>query len=128
MQGRDTYTPEAEQLVLRRLAEGKSIGAACKAAKIARRTYYYWRDDHPEFARLADDAIEDGTDAIEDNALNQAKHGAQTIMVLILKARRPEKYRDRFEAQVSGPGGGPIQITGIEVPLPVPISGPVDDA
>jgi hypothetical protein len=128
MQGRDAKTPEAEDKVLRQLALGKSIGAACKSARVSRQTYYNWCEADANFARRADDAIEDGTDAIEDNALNQAKHGAQTLMVLILKARRPEKYRDRFEAQVSGPGGGPIQITGIEVPLPVPIAARVDDA
>lgn len=114
----DGHTPETEGRVLRRLAEGKSVAAACRFAGIVRQTYYNWREADPGFARLADDAIEDGTDGIEDNALNQAKHGAQTLMVLILKARRPEKYRDRFDARVSGPGGGPIPISGIEVPLP----------
>jgi hypothetical protein len=126
MRGMDARTPAAETKLLRHFALGKSIGAACKCAGIGRSTYYDWRAGDPDFARRADDAIEDGTDAIEDNALAQAKKGAQTLMVLILKSRRPEKYRDRFEAQVSGPGGGPIQITGIEVPLPARPDGPED--
>lgn len=115
MRGMDVRTPEVEEALLRHLAQGKSIGAACKATKIGRRTYYNWRDADEIFATRADDAIEDGTDVIEDNALTQAKRGAQTLMVLILKARRPEKYRERVDAQISGPGGGPIEITEFEV-------------
>ena len=34
---------------------------------------------------------------------------SDTLMVLLLKAHRPEKYRERQSVEMSGPAGGPIE-------------------
>lgn len=96
--------------LLAKLATGASISASAKAAAVHRTTYYVWRDDDPEFARLADEAIETGTDILEDSALKQAKTGNTTLMVLLLKSRRPDKYKDRSEQQHTGKDGDPLKI------------------
>jgi hypothetical protein len=36
-----------------------------------------------------------GTDALEDEALRRAKDKSDTLLIFLLKARRPEKYKDR---------------------------------
>lgn len=83
--------------MLAKLRQGYSIASACKAERIGRRTYYDWRNDDPAFATAADDAIEYGTDTLEDEAKRRAVglHGSDTLLIFLLKARRPEKYAER---------------------------------
>jgi Bacteriophage Sf6, terminase small subunit-like len=88
---------EHVEKILTKLARGWSVAAACKAAKIGRQTYYDWREADAEFAKLCDDAIESGTDLLEDAATRQAIAGNPSMMALLLKARRPHKYRERVE-------------------------------
>ena len=114
-------TPKKTALLLGKLAEGMSITAACKAAVIARSVYYQWRDEDAEFAALADEALEAGTDRLEDIANFRATRpidGSDTLLIFLLKARRPEKYRDNSKVEISGPDGGPMQFAGVMVPLP----------
>lgn len=41
---------------------------------------------------------------------------SDTLMIFLLKAHRPDKYRDRHE--VTGPAGGPVLIRAIEIVPP----------
>lgn len=56
-----------------------------------------WRNKYPEFADAADDAIEAGTDLLEDVAKLRATavDGSDTLLMFLLKSRRPDKYRER---------------------------------
>lgn len=103
-------TDEHEAKILGKLARGWSVTAACKAAQIGRRTYYDWRAIDEEFAARCDDALEMGTDLLEDSTTRQALAGNTSLMVLLLKARRPLKYRDRLLAEHTGDEGGPLKI------------------
>jgi hypothetical protein len=98
---------------LAKLAEGASIHAAAAAATIGRSTAYEWRDADPKFAKAWDDAVEAGTDALEDEAVRRAYSGtdelvfyqgqqcgvirrySDTLLIFMLKARRPEKFKER---------------------------------
>lgn len=103
-----------------KLAQGLSVAAACRAAKVHRSTYYDWRNADPEgFAIRADEAIEAGTDRLEDSATRQAISGNTSLMVLLLKGRRPERYADRVRQEVSGKDGAPLTINVIEVASPI---------
>lgn len=120
-------TPRAQDAFIEALRRGLSIRAACDAAGIGRQTAYDMREADAEFAARWQDAIEDGSDLIEDEALRRAVEGvlepvvsqgriaknddgsllyvrkhSDTLMTQILKARRPEKYRERFEATHAG--------------------------
>jgi hypothetical protein len=35
---------------------------------------------------------------------------SDTLMIFLLKAHRPEKYRDNYKVELSGVGGGPVEI------------------
>lgn len=90
----------------------KSIRVACKAAGIARGTYSMWRETDPEFLALYEDAFEDGTDTIEDEATRRAVTGvtqdvyhqgevcgqkqvySDQLMTFMLRGRRPSLYGD----------------------------------
>jgi hypothetical protein len=36
---------------------------------------------------------------------------SDTLLIFLLKARRPEVYRERQQIQHTGPSGGPVEIT-----------------
>ena len=107
MRGRSSRTPKNAEVLCAALAEGKSIGAACKAAGVARTTYYEWRESSPEFAAQADDAIEAGTDKLEDVAIERAEKSSDLLLIFMLKARRPGKYRERH---IIEGGDKPIEV------------------
>jgi len=63
------------------------------------------------FARAWKAALEFGTDRLEDEAVKRATKGkSDVLLIFMLKARRPEKFRDRVSAEHSGPGGAPLLI------------------
>jgi hypothetical protein len=71
------------------------VAAACRTTKISRKTVYKWKLRDEGFAQDWDKAIDDGTDGLEDIALERAKKSSDTLMIFLLKARRPAKYRDQ---------------------------------
>ncbi|SEL39165.1 hypothetical protein SAMN04515666_103607 [Bosea lupini] len=87
------------------LGEGLSVAGAAKLAGIGRQTVYDWRKRDGEFAAAWDDAIETGTDNLEDEARRRAMSTSDTLMIFMLKARRPEKYKERYAAEHTGKNG-----------------------
>jgi hypothetical protein len=87
---------------LEALSRGLSVSAACRAQRISRYTYYNWIKTDAEFAKAAEDAIEAGTDRLEDIALERAELQSDTLTIFLLKARRREKYGDTSKVQHSG--------------------------
>ena len=101
-------TSKKGERLLAVLRAGGTVTAACQAERIHRSTYYAWRAADPAFAAQADDAIESGTDVLEDEARRRALNGSDTLLIFLLKARRPEKYRERHAVQSSDK---PMEIT-----------------
>lgn len=88
------------------LATGQSVTAAALAISVSRTALYNLRDADEEFAAGWADAIEQGIDALEDEAVRRAKAGSDTLLIFLLKGARPEKYRERHE--VMGKDGAPL--------------------
>ncbi len=102
------------------LAKSGIIGDACKAAGINRGTFYDHRDKDPEFAKAAADAIEASIETLEKEARRRALQGtnkpvfhqgrecgkikeySDTLTIFLLKAQRPEIYRERYDLRHSG--------------------------
>jgi hypothetical protein len=117
---RTKRTPEREERLLQVLATGASVYKAALAAGIGRTTAYEWRENDPDFRARWDEAVENGIDLMEDEALRRAVNGtdkpvfyqgevcgevkeySDTLMIFQLKARRPEKYRERTDTNVTG--------------------------
>jgi hypothetical protein len=106
---RTIRTPEKGDRLIRQFELGKSVSAACRAERIGRRTYYDWRTEDPDFAARADAAIEAGTDRLEDQLFVRAAKNDTTAAIFLLKARRPDKYRETVRRELTGADGGPIQ-------------------
>lgn len=128
---RELATSQRKAATLRRRAEWEPIfldalakcGVITYAAQIVgvdRSTVYRHRDANPEFAAAWDDAIETSTDLIEREVFRRAVEGVTEPVVsagkhvvdvqrysdrlaeFLLRARRPEIYRERAELHHSG--------------------------
>jgi len=104
------------------LSETASVTKACELARLPRRTVYNWRRTDQGFAQAWEAALDMGTDALEDEAIRRAYHGtgrpvfqgkelvghvrdySDTLLIFMLKARRPNKYRDRAPMDQTLPG------------------------
>lgn len=107
-------TPEKGERLLKQLALGKSVAASCRAARIGRSTFYEWRAADPAFAARVNGAIEDGTDRLEDVARERAVRQSDTLLIFLLKARRPEKYRETIRNEHTGSDGSPLTINVVQ--------------
>ncbi len=102
------------------LTRGYTVSAAAEMTGFARRTWYVHRDNDPEFAAAWDEACDQGADYLEDEARRRAVDGtdkpvyhqgqmvgtireySDTLLIFLLKGRRPERFRDNFKVEVSG--------------------------
>ncbi len=90
-----------------------NVRAACAAAGVGRRTVYDKRQRDPKFAQDWDEALEEACDVLEAAAWKRASGGeSDQLLIFLLKAHRPQKFRDRYE--LTGASGGPIRITTAE--------------
>jgi hypothetical protein len=83
------------------LADGGSVTAAASAIGVTRQAVYQLRKTDAQFAVDWDDAIEAGTDILEDEAVKRAKNHSDTLLIFLLKARRPDKYKERSETELT---------------------------
>lgn len=116
MANRTKRTPKKEEKFLTVLTEtGGNVSRACVAIKVGRRTVYEWRASDEVFARMWDEAVEQGLDDLEQEARRRAFDGtskpvfyqgqecgviqeySDTLMIFLLKGGRPEKYRERID-------------------------------
>lgn len=121
--------PEAKKTrFIAALSKSGVIGTACKYARFGRTTAYKWRDEDETFKKLWDEALEDSTDLLEEEARRRAHDGtlkpvyqggecvghireySDLLIIFLLKARRPEKYRETIRQEITGKDGKPIQI------------------
>lgn len=97
---------------LKSLMAGSSVSAACVAAGFGKMWCYAHRKKDAAFAAAWDEAVEIGVEALEDEATRRGVHGvdepvfhagkvvghvrkySDTLLIFLLKGKRPEKYRD----------------------------------
>ncbi len=103
------HAGEWRPLFLADLAKNGNVWAACRAAGIDRKTAYNHRDQSPEFAAAWDVALQDAIDILEAVAAERARKSSDTLLIFLLKAHRPDKYRETVRNEHSGPNGGPIR-------------------
>ncbi len=99
---RTIRTPKKRDMFIRTLTGGASIRAACQAAGISKTAAFAWRNDDAAFAATWDEAIEAGTETLEDEAVRRALAGSDTMLIFMLKARRPSVYREPRTLHLGG--------------------------
>lgn len=100
---------------LKALADTGVVRAACEAAEVDRATVYKYRDHNEGFRKQWDEALEASTDALEAVARMRATTISDTLLIFLLKANRPDKYRETRNVEISGPQGGPIRQQLVEI-------------
>lgn len=102
------------------LAETGHVVRSCELAGVSRTHAYRMRNSDPDFAALWDEALTLAVGTIEDEAHRRAVHGvdtpvyykgeecgsvrkySDTLLMFLLKAHKPEKYRERYNVNVKG--------------------------
>lgn len=128
---KDYHAERVVRLKLAFIDALEATGNVCKSCEIAgmgRKTAYEWRDLDPRFAAQWEKAVDRGTDMLEDEAVRRAAEGtlepvfqagvcvghvrkfSDTLLIFMLKARRPAKFKDRAHLEVTGKNGQPIDI------------------
>lgn len=123
---------------LEKLEEYASVTRAAKVSKVPRRTIYQWIEDDANFKKKYDSSCAIAISSLEDEAVRRAYEGtvrpvfqggksvgkireySDTLLIVLLKARAPEKYKDRFQGEFSGPNGKPIQTENTTTILYIP--------
>jgi hypothetical protein len=81
------------------LATGSSVTEAANSIGISRQSMYVARERDEEFRARWDDAVEQGTDLLEDVALKRAQGSSDHLLIMLLKARRRDKFGDRSQVE-----------------------------
>src|SRR5262249_55931157 len=84
------------------LSQSCNVTLACKGAGIDRTTAYAHKKEMPDFSNAWDEAIEQAVDILEAEAWQRARKQSDVLMIFLLKAHKPEKYRERVMLQHSG--------------------------
>lgn len=113
----------AKHAFLENYAQWANITFACQASGIGRSTFYTWQEHDAEFAALFNQASEAATERLEKEAWRRATEGtpytrtsywhgepvgtdskveySDQLMMLLLRARRPDLYRDKLDVAVN---------------------------
>lgn len=120
-----------KRAVLKAYARVGTITQACAAAKVTPRTHRDWMKADADYAEAFGEAREAAADSLEREAIHRARDGwrepvyqggklvghilkkSDTLLIFMLKAVRPEKFRERQE--ISGPNGGPIETSMVDL-------------
>ena len=87
------------------------VTAACRAANVSRNIAYRRRSQNEAFRAAWDAAIEESLDSIELAIMKVSIEGTDMQTARwVLSRRRPDVWGDKQDIQVSGPGGGPIEV------------------
>jgi hypothetical protein len=87
---------------LQTLEQTTNVAASCRAAAISRKTAYEWRKVFSDFAEEWDAALNAALDQLEQTAIERAHSGSDLLMMFLLKANRPEKYRETVTHEARG--------------------------
>jgi hypothetical protein len=98
-------TLRARETFLAVFRETCNVAESARAAGVARRTVYDWREADPVFAVAWDEAEEEAVDALEAAARQRAMTTSDRLMEILLKAHRPDKYVERSKTELTGANG-----------------------
>lgn len=104
------------------------VTRACKVSGVSRSTAYQWRSEDPLFAERWQEVDEANVEALEAEARRRGMHGvlepvffkgdevgqirkySDALIMFMLKAKRPDVYRDRAHVTHAGDPAAPLQV------------------
>ncbi len=131
----NAQTARLKKRFLEQFARMGNITRACEAIGMRRRRNIYdWQEHDDQFAAAFREAEIEATEALEAEAWRRACEGTEkpvyqggelvghiteksdTLLIFLLKARAPEKYREKFDHRHSGEVRQPIRYIETRVP------------
>ena len=95
---------------LEALALKPDVTLACECAGISRQTAYRNRHEDPEFAAQWEAAMLKAVDDLEAEAFKRAYESkSDQVLLALLAAWRPERYRPTVRQELAGVRGQPIE-------------------
>ena len=109
------------------LGQTGNVSLSCHGAGVSRNTAYKTKKRYSSFADQWDEALGEAADILEGEARRRAVDGVEKpiyykgvqidvvreysdgLLTLLLKAHKPEKFRDRRSIEHTGADGGPIR-------------------
>ena len=92
--------PDWAPRFLEAIRSSGNVRLAARAAGIDRSTPYQRARRDPVFAAAWAEATEDAIDLLEAEARRRALASSDQLLMFLLRAHRPEKYRDRFDVRL----------------------------
>jgi len=126
---RTERTDRARARFLGILKRTANVSLACRALKLSRTQAYDRKKNDPEFSAEWDNAIAEEIDHLEGEAWRRSFKGVKkpiyqqgqlvgyvqeysdTLMSLLLKAHKKDKYSDKTVTELTGPGGASLDLT-----------------
>ena len=105
-----------------------NVSRAAEAAGIDRHLHYKRLKKDPHYQYLVAEALAEGAQTLEDAAVERAVNGvlrtkywqgapcgmemeySDSLLMFLLKAAKPQKYRENFKVEHTGPNDGPISV------------------
>lgn len=128
MANRTNLTLEKRAAFLAELSKVPNVTRAARLIGMSRRYMYEVREADEEFARQWDEAIDEGVETLEAEVHRRGFDGvdkpvtfqgmitdtykeySDTLAIFLLKAHRPDRYRDNTKVELTGANGGPVKI------------------
>lgn len=125
---KSTDKKDPHLVFLEALSTYGNISRAAEKSGLDRAGLYVKRRNDNAFSAEWDKAMEIGVEAIEDEAKRRAFEGweepvwyrgdlcgtvrkfSDTLLIVLLKAHKPEKYRENSKVELSGKDGTPIEV------------------
>lgn len=92
-----TFTAEKREKFLEEYAKGLTVAQAARKVGVSDITVFNHINKNPDFKRRYQAAMETNTDVLEDSLHSIARGGNLTAIFGMLKARRPERWRERMD-------------------------------
>ena len=90
-----------EKAYISALSQTGNWSLAAQMASVDRKTARMRYLTYPPFREACDDAMEMGVDILEAEARRRAMAGSDVLLIFLLKAHRPEKFRDQYHVQTT---------------------------
>jgi hypothetical protein len=128
MANRTKWTPKKRAAFLTALGGGNTVTFAAERVGVTRQVAYRVREQDPTFKAEWEQAVEQGTEALEQEAKRRALEGwdepvyqggamvgtvrkhSDTLLIFLLKGRKPATYRDNATVRHEGAIGVQIYL------------------
>lgn len=117
-----SHADEWRPVFVEALRNSANVRAACKAAGVSREAAYKSRRRSSAFAKAWNEALEDAVDMLEAIAIDRARKQSDLLLIFLLKAHRPAKYRETIRTQHTGADDEPLRFT-LDIRKPQPADG-----